>query len=145
MLFVKTPDVVYGLYAGLLAANVAMVLLGLVILGPCLWLVSRPKHYLMAFILALVVTGVYAIEQSLFDVGVALGVGVVGYGLRYFGVPQLPMVLGVVLGFMVESNYRRSLQLSGGEHAIFVTDPVSLGLLVAALVLLVYSVIRRND
>jgi putative tricarboxylic transport membrane protein len=144
MLFLNNPDVVYGLYAGLLAANFAMLVLGLVILTPCLWLVSRPRHYLMAFILALVVTGVYALDQSLFDVGIALAVGVVGYGLRYFGVPQLPMVLGAVLGFMVESNYRRSLQISGGEHGIFVTDPVSLGLLLVAAALLVYSLAKRN-
>jgi putative tricarboxylic transport membrane protein len=145
MLFVKSPEVVHGLYAGLLAANIAMLLLGLIILGPCLWLVSRPKHYLMAFILALVVTGVYAIEQSLFDVGMALAVGVLGYGLRYLGVPQLPLVLGVVLGFMVESNYRRSLQLSGGEHSVFVTDPVAAALLIVAAALLLYSLARRND
>lgn len=145
MLFTKNPEVVYGLYAGLLIANIAMVLIGLVILTPCLWLVTRPKHYLMAFILALVVTGVYAIEQSLFDVGIALGVGVLGYGLRCFGVPQLPMVLGAVLGFMIESNYRRALVLSAGDHGIFVQDPVSLGLLVAAAVLLVYSLARRHD
>lgn len=145
MLFVKSPEVVYGLYAGLLVANIAMVVLGLVILTPCLWLVSRPKHYLMAFVLVLVVTGVYAIEQSLFDVAIALGVGVLGYGLRYFGVPQLPLVLGAVLGFMVESNYRRSLQLSGGEHLIFLQDPVSLGLLVCAAALVAYSLVKRND
>ena len=145
MLFVKNPDVVYGLYAGLLVANIAMLILGLVILTPCLWLVTRPRHYLMAFILALVVTGVYAIEQSLVDVGIALGIGVVGYGLRYFGVPQLPMVLGAVLGFMVESNYRRSLVLSGGEHSIFLSDPVSLGLLIAAAVLVVYALAKRHD
>ncbi|HEY7598662.1 MAG TPA: tripartite tricarboxylate transporter permease [Candidatus Limnocylindrales bacterium] len=145
MLFAKNPDVVYGLYAGLLVANLAMLLLGLVVLTPCLWLVTRPKHYLMAFILALVVTGVYAIEQSLFDVGVALGVGVLGYGLRCAGVPQLPLVLGAVLGFMLESNYRRSLVLSGGDHAIFVQDPVSLGLLALAALLVVYSLARRND
>jgi putative tricarboxylic transport membrane protein len=145
MLFVKNPEVVYGLYSGLLVANIAMVVLGLVILTPCLWLVSRPKHYLMAFILVLVVTGVYAIGQSLFDVGIALGVGVLGYGLRYFGVPQLPLVLGAVLGFMVESNYRRALQLSGGEHLIFLQDPVSLGLLICAAALVVYSLIKRNE
>lgn len=145
MLFVKNPEVVYGLYSGLLVANIAMVVLGLVILTPCLWLVSRPKHYLMAFILVLVVTGVYAIGQSLFDVGIALGVGVLGYGLRYFGVPQLPLVLGAVLGFMVESNYRRALQLSGGEHLIFLQDPVSLGLLICAAALVVYSLIKRSE
>ena len=99
----------------------------------------------MAFILALVVTGVYAIEQSLFDVGMALAVGVLGYGLRYFGVPHLPLVLGAVLGFMIESSYRRSLVLSGGDHRIFVQDPVSLGLLVAAAALVVYSLLKRND
>ena len=55
------------------------------------------------------------------------------------------MVLGAVLGFMVESNYRRSLVLSGGEHSIFLQDPVSLGLLIAAGVLVVYSLVKRND
>jgi putative tricarboxylic transport membrane protein len=144
MLFVKNPEVVYGLYAGLFVANIAMVVLGLLILTPCLWLVSRPKHYLMAFILALVVTGVYAIEQSLFDVALALGAGVLGYGLRYFRIPQLPLVLGVVLGFMVESNYRRALQISGGDHAIFVQDPVSLALLVVAALLILYS-LRKSS
>ncbi|HLB14735.1 MAG TPA: hypothetical protein VJM14_07390, partial [Burkholderiales bacterium] len=47
----------------------------------------------------------------------------------FFGIPQLPLVLGVVLGFMVESNYRRALVLSSGDHSIFVQDPISLGLL----------------
>lgn len=145
MLFVKSPEIVYGLYGGLLVANIAMFVIGLVILTPCLWLVNRPKHYLMAFILALVVSGVYAIEQSLFDVALALGAGVLGYGMRYFGIPQLPLVLGVVLGFLVESNYRRSLVISAGDHGIFLRDPVSLGLLVVAAAFLLYSLVKRND
>ncbi len=142
-LFTKNPEVVYGLYAGLLVANVAMLVLGLVILTPCLWLVNRPKPYLMAFILALIVSGIYALEASLFDVGLVLAAGVLGYGLRYFGIPPLPLVLGVVLGFMVESNYRRALVLSGGEHAIFWQDPISLGLLVAAAAVLALSLRRE--
>ncbi len=143
MLFQKAPDVVAGLYAGLFAANILMVLAGLVILTPCIWLVNRPKHWLVAFILALVCSGVYAIEQSAFDVGLVLGFGVVGYAMRRLGVPVLPVVLGVVLGFMVESNYRRSLVLSGGDHAIFAEDPVSLGLLVAAAAMTAWSIHRE--
>lgn len=139
MLFEKAPHVVYGLYAGLLIANIAMLLIGLVILTPCIWLVNRPKPWLIAFILALVVSGVYSVHQSLFEVGLVLAIGAAGYVLRMFQVPLLPMVLGVVLGFMIESNYRRSLLLSGGDHAIFVTDRVSLGLLVAAAALALYS------
>jgi putative tricarboxylic transport membrane protein len=143
LLFEKSPDVVYGLYAGLLVANIAMLVLGLVILTPCLWLVNRPKPYLMAFILALVVSGIYAMEASFFDVGLVLAAGVIGYGLRYFDVPTLPLVLGVVLGFMVESNYRRALVLSGGDHAIFVEDPISLGLLLAAAAVVALSLRRE--
>ena len=75
--------------------------------------------------------------------GLVLGVGVLGYLLRYCNVPLLPMVLGVVLGFMIESNYRRSLLLTGGDHNIFVTDNVSLGLLILAAVLTAYSLWRE--
>ena len=143
MLFTKAPDVVYGLYAGLFIANIAMLLLGLVILNPCIWLVNRPKPYLIAGILALVMTGVYALHQSVFDIAIALGVGVLGYCMRMLRIPVLPMVLGLVLGYMVESNYRRSLLISSGDHSIFVTDLVSAGLLALALVLAVYTGVKE--
>ena len=87
MLFVKNPDVVNGLFTGLFIANIAMLILGYLIMAPCLWLVNRPKPYLMGFIYAFVVSGVYAIEASLFHVGVALLFGVIGYAMRYFKVP----------------------------------------------------------
>ena len=139
MLFQKAPEVVYGLYGGLLIANIAMLLIGLVILSPCMWLVNRPKPYLIAFILALVMSGVFAIQQSLFDCALVLLIGVLGYAMRLLKIPVLPMVLGMVLGFMVESNYRRSLLISGGEHSIFVTDTASAILLGLSAVLSAYS------
>jgi putative tricarboxylic transport membrane protein len=143
MLFAKAPEVVYGLYGGLFIANIAMLLIGLVILNPCIWLVNRPKPYLIAGILALVMTGVYALHQSVFDLAMVLGIGVVGYGMRLLRVPVLPMVLGLVLGYMVESNYRRSLLISSGEHSIFVTDKVSAGLLALALLLTIYTGVKE--
>jgi putative tricarboxylic transport membrane protein len=143
MLFVTNPDVVNGLYAGLFVANIAMVVIGYLVMGPCMWLVSRPKPYLMAFVYALVVSGVFTIQTSLFQVGIALLFGVVGFGMRYFEVPILPMVLGVVLGFMVESNYRRALVLSGGDPTTFLRDPISLGLLVLAAIFVIGSLVRR--
>ena len=143
MLFTKAPDVVYGLYGGLFVANIAMLLIGLVILNPCIWLVNRPKPYLIAGILALVMTGVYALHQSVFDIAMTLLVGVLGYGMRLLRIPVLPMVLGLVLGYMVESNYRRSLLISGGDHSIFMTDWVSAGLLALSLVLALYTGIKE--
>lgn len=139
MLFQKAPEIVWSLYGGLLFANIAMLLIGLVILSPCIWLVNRPKPYLMAIILALVMTGVYAMHQSIFEIGMVLAIGVLGYGMRLLKIPVLPLVLGLVLGSLVESNYRRSLLISSGEHSIFVTDPISLVLLVLAAALTLYT------
>jgi putative tricarboxylic transport membrane protein len=109
-----------------------------------MWLVSRPKPYLVAFIYALVVSGVYAIENSLFHTGLALAFGVLGCAMRFFGLPVLPLVLGVVLGFMVESNYRRALVLSDGDHGTFFRDPVSAGLLVLAFLFVIGSMVREK-
>lgn len=142
MLFQKAPDIVWSLYGGLFFANIAMLLIGLVILAPCIWLVNRPKPYLMAFILALVMSGVYAMHQSIFEIGLVLALGVMGYGMRLLKLPVLPLVLGLVLGAMVESNYRRSLLISGGDHSIFVTDTVSLVLLLLALALMLYTGVK---
>jgi putative tricarboxylic transport membrane protein len=143
LLFVQHSEVVNGLYSGLFTANIAMVIIGYAIMTPCIWLVSRPKPYLMAFIYALVVSGVYAIESSLFHVGLVLAFGVLGFAMRMFKVPLLPMVLGVVLGFMVESNYRRALVLSGGDHMTFIQDPISAGLLAVAVLFVIGSVVRH--
>ena len=139
MLFAKAPEVVYGLYGGLFIANIAMLLIGLVILSPCIWLVNRPKPYLIAGILALVMSGVYAIHQSVFEIFLVIGVGVVGYAMRWLKLPVLPLVLGLVLGYLVESNYRRSLLISGGDLMIFLTDKVSLILLALAVLLTAYT------
>ena len=143
LLLAKNPEFVNGLFAGLFAANVAMVVLGYLIMTPCLWLVNRPKPYLMAFIYAFVVSGVYSIETSIFHVGLVLMFGVVGYAMRYFKLPFLPMVLGVILGFMVESNYRRSLSLSDGDHLTFVQDPIARVLLALALLVVAGSLVRH--
>ncbi len=151
-LFEENGDVVVGLYTGLVVANLSLLFIGLLILPVCLWLVNRPKAYLMAFIYALIFSGVYSIDHSLFDVALVLVVGVAGVFMRLAGLPMLPAVLGVVLGYLIESNYRRSLVLSGGDHGIFVEDAIALGLLSTALLFIAgslttraYLFLRRRD
>jgi putative tricarboxylic transport membrane protein len=143
LLFSRHPDVVYGLFGGLFVANIAMLLIGMVILTPAIWLVNRPKPYLLAVIYALIFSGIYSVNHSLFDLGIVLAAGVLGYLMRVFAFPFLPLVLALVLGYLIESNYRRSLLLTGGDHAVFLQDPVSLGLLITALVFLVGSIARE--
>jgi putative tricarboxylic transport membrane protein len=142
LLFEKHPDVIYGLFGGLFVANAAMFIIGILVLTPTIWLVNRPKPYLMAAIYALILSGVYTIDHSLFDLAVVLVAGAVGYVMRLFGFPFLPLVLGLVLGYLIEANYRRSLLLTGGDHIVFLQDPVSLGLLVTALIFVVGSAWR---
>ena len=136
-LFEQNSDVILGLYAGSFVADIAQVAIGILILPVCVWLVNRPKAYRSAFILALVMSGVYTVHTSLFDVGIVLSAGLLGYFMKYFGFPFLPAVLGVVLGTkLIESNYRRSLVLSGGDYHIFFEDPIAVGFfIVAALIM----------
>jgi putative tricarboxylic transport membrane protein len=142
-LFEQNPNVVIGLYTGSLVATLAQIAVGILILPVCIWLVNRPRPYLSGFIFALVVSGIYTINSTMFDVGLVLFGGLIGYLMRLSGFPFLPAVLGVVLGPLVESNYRRSLQLTGGDHVIFAEDRIALGLLVVSALFVVISLLRE--
>ncbi len=144
LLFSKHPDVVYGLFGGLFIANLAMLVLGMVLLTPVMWLVNRPKPYLQGCVFVLILSGVYSVDNTVFDLWLMLGLAVIGYLMRVMSFPLLPMVLGVVLGFMIESNYRRSLLLARGDHMIFLQDPISAALLGLAVLLIVTSFWREH-
>jgi len=105
--------------------------------------VNRPRPYLNAAILVLVFSGVYSINHSLFDLGVVLAAGALGYVLRVLRFPNLPLILGLVLGYMVESNYRRSLLLSQGDHMVFFQNGVSAFLMVCAILVLVLAALNE--
>jgi putative tricarboxylic transport membrane protein len=142
-LFEENQDIVIGLYAGSFVADIGQILVGTLILPVCIWLVNRPKPYLSGFIMALVMSGVYTVHMSLFDLGIVLTAGLLGYFMRYFGFPFLPAVLGVVLGGLVESNYRRSLVLSGGDISIFLEDPIAIAFLVLAVLIVTGSLLNE--
>ena len=142
LVFDQHPEVIYGLFSGLVIANFAQLIVGILLLTPAIWLVHRPKPYLLAAIYALIFSGIYSIDNTLFDLYLVLIAGAIGFVMRRLGFPFLPLVLGLVLGYLIESNYRRSLLLTGGEHRVFIEDPISLGLLIAAVVLIVGSAVR---
>jgi putative tricarboxylic transport membrane protein len=142
-LFEQANDVVIGLYAGSLVATLAQIAVGILILPVCMWLVGRPRPYLAGFIFALVLSGIYTVNSSVFDIGLVLVGGIIGYLMRIAQFPFLPAVLGVVLGPMIESNYRRSLLLSDGDHMVFLEDRIGLGLLILAAIFVVISLYRE--
>ncbi len=143
MLFTRSADVVSGLYAGLLVAAISLLFIGMAMMPACIWLVNRPRPYLSAFIFALIMSGIYSINNSLFDLGIVLAAGVLGLFMRILKFPFLPAVLGLVLGYMIESNFRRSLVLSGDELGIFIDDRISLFLLSLAALFVAGSLGKR--
>jgi len=141
-LFEQNADVVMGLYLGSFVAIVGQLLFGILLLPVCVWLVNRPRPYLAGFILALILSGIFTLDHSVFHVGFVLAMGLVGYLMRRAGFPFLPLILGTVLGHMVESSYRRSLVLSDGDLGIFLEDPIAVGLLLVSFGFIVFSLGR---
>jgi putative tricarboxylic transport membrane protein len=131
LLFVERPDIVYSLFAALLVANVVLLVLGL--FGARLWVKVTiiPKKVLLPAILAVSIIGSFAVSYSFFDVGTCLAFGIVGWILKKFDIPGSPIVLGMVLGKLAETNFRRAVIMGG--YNVFFTRPVSLILLLLAI------------
>jgi len=99
-----------------------------------------PYSRLMPIIMVLCTVGAFAIASRVFDIWVMLAFGVIGYVLRVLGFPLAPLILGVVLGPILDANLRRGLVLSGGSLAPFFTRPISLVLWVTIVVTVLLGV-----
>ena len=143
MLFERSSDIVHALYAGLFTSAIGLLFIGMALLPVCIWIVNRKRAYLNAFIFALILSGIYSIHNSLFDLSIMLAAGVVGFLMRLLKFPFLPTVLGLVLGYLVESNFRRSLVISGDDYGIFIDHRISLALLCLSAIFILGSVLKR--
>ena len=136
MLFAEHPVLVYSIFLGMFVANVAMLVLGLSSLRLFVKVLSVPKSILTPMIFVLCVVGSYAINTSFFDVGVMLFFGVLGYFLQKADASVSPAVLGLILGPMAESNFRRALLMSEGNYGIFFTSPIAWVFLILTVITL---------
>ncbi|HEX6610543.1 MAG TPA: tripartite tricarboxylate transporter permease [Hyphomicrobiaceae bacterium] len=141
-LFQERPDLVWAVIASFFVGNVILVILNLPLVGLWAKLLEVPFHYIAVGTLLFCILGAYSINQSLFDVWVMLGFGIIGYFLRKLDFPLAPAVLGLILGPMLEKSLRTSLEMSAGNFGIFITRPISAVLLAVAAVVLVVSALR---
>ena len=128
LLFTQRPDVAWGLIASMYIGNAMLLMLNLPLVGIFARLLSVPAWVLYPGVLALSFAGVYAVSNSAFDLLVAIGFGIMGWMFRKLDVPLVPIVLGFVLGRMLEDNLRRALSLSDGSVVELVASPVSIAL-----------------
>ena len=132
MIMVESPQFVYDVVAMMLFATIGILIYGLVLTKALTQVLRVPQHFIVPIIFVLCAVGSFAIAGRLFDVYVMLVFGLIGYGLRHFGYPMAPLVLGIVLGDLLEKNLRRALLLSDGDLTPFFTRPISA--VIAALV-----------
>ncbi len=129
-LFLDRPNVIYGIFASLLLAN--FVLLGAGFLGARLWvrITDVPRQVLFVLIAFMSVVGSFAVRNSPVDVAFCIGFGLLGWWFKKAGLPLAPVVLGLVLGGIAETNFRRAIMMDG--ISVFSTRPVALLLLILA-------------
>jgi putative tricarboxylic transport membrane protein len=132
-LFEQTPDLVWALIASLFVGNVMLLALNLPLIRVWVKVLQIPRSLLYAGILVFATLGVYAASGSVVDVLVAYGIGVIGLFMRYLEFPIAPVILGVILGPLMEIQFRRALLLSDGDLSVFVTRPLTLTLLLLAV------------
>jgi putative tricarboxylic transport membrane protein len=133
LIMIEFPTFVYDVVAMVLFANFAMLILGLSMVRTLVKVLLIPRERLMPIIFVLCLIGSFAITTRLFDVWVMLAFGVIGYYMREMDYPMAPLILGIVLGDIVDKNLRRGLVLSDGSLGPFLTRPIS-GVLVAIIV-----------
>ena len=137
MLFAEQPVLVYTLIASLFIGNALLLVINLPLIKMWVQVLRVPAPYLFAGILVFAMVGAYSIKNSMFDLVVAISIGILGMLLRRFGYPITPLILGAILGPMAETEFRRSMQLSMGDVSTFVSTPftwVTYSLMVVALV-----------
>ncbi len=143
LLFQKNPELVWGVIASMYIGNVMLLILNLPLVG--IWASMLRVRYsiLMPMIVVFCFIGVYSVDNSLFDVGIMLVFGILGYFMQKFRFPAAPMVLALVLGPMVEMSLAQSLTMSHGDISILFTRPTALVLFVLTMLFVTLPLTRR--
>ncbi|KMJ56395.1 hypothetical protein AB685_22220 [Bacillus sp. LL01] len=142
LLFTEHPEIPYSIFASLLISIPIMLAVGL--FGVKMWVnvTLIPKKVLAVMVAGICVLGAYAYSNSMYSVWVMLIAGLIGYLFRKINIPTTPIVLAMVLGFMMEVNFRRALVVSEGSYFFFLSRPIAFVLIVAAILTLFVPIIR---
>ena len=139
MILIESPAFIFEVAAMLFWASLAIMILGLVLARPMLTVLQVPRALLMPVVFTLCVVGSFAIASRVFDIYVMIGFGLLGFALRLMHYPIAPLVLGVVLGEMLDRNFRRGMVLSDGSLEPLFTRPICAVLAAVTLLVLVWD------
>ncbi|UOO88347.1 tripartite tricarboxylate transporter permease [Vitreoscilla massiliensis] len=141
-LFTEQPDIVWGLIASLFIGNVILLILNIPLVGLFAKMLNTPNYILIPAIATVSFVGVYAIHSNTFDLVLMVALGILGYCMRKLNFPLSALILGYVLGEMMESNLRRALSISHGDINILFQGPIVLTLWALAALMIVLPIYR---
>jgi len=139
LLFSQHATFVWAVIASLYIGNVILLILNLPLVGWWAKLLKIPYNILVVFILIFCIIGAYSLNNSMFDVGMMIFCGVLGYFFKKLEFPLAPAILTLILGPLMERTLRESLSLSQGDYSIFFTRPISLFFLIVTAIILATS------
>jgi putative tricarboxylic transport membrane protein len=126
------PEVFWGVIASMYIGNIVLLILNLPLIPMFARVLRMPRAMLLPMIVVFCMLGVYGLSFSTFDLWLLIGFGLLGYGMRMAGFPAAPLILGLILGSLMERAMRQALQIAGGDWSVFVTKPISATLLALA-------------
>ncbi|MFT7053874.1 MAG: putative tricarboxylic transport membrane protein [Psychromonas sp.] len=141
LLFTQNPEIVYGIFSSMIVANIIMLLIGFLGIRFFCRIIEVPKIIMIPIIIFLSIIGAYAINNSMFDVGIAITFGLLGLVLNKMEIPSSPILLAIILGPMAETNLRRSLIMYDGSWSFLYERPIALAFILFAI-FSVYSTLR---
>jgi len=134
LLFTQNPDVVWGLIAALFIGNLMLLVMNIPMVGLFVRVLMVPPRILMPIVAMIAFVGIYGISGSSFDLMVMIVFGLMGWVLRKLDVPLVPVILGVLLGNLMEANLRRAMTISDGDWTVLFASPLSIGLWTISIV-----------
>jgi putative tricarboxylic transport membrane protein len=142
-LVTQMPELFWGVIASFWIGNLLLLLLNIPFIGVWVSILKVPYRYLYPAVICLVCIGVYAINNNVFDVWLVLFFGIVGYVMRLLEFEPAPLLIGFILGPLLEENLRRALLLFRGDYSMFLQRPISATLIAMSVLLLVYIIWSR--
>ena len=145
LLFKNNPEIVYAVFASIIIACFVLLIEGLILAQYMGKLITIPKKILLPIILLLCIVGAFAIRRSVFDIGIALIFGILGYFLQKLNFGVVPVLLGLILGPIAESNLRRALIISRGNLTIFFNNWLDISLILLGVLSLIFGIKLSNS
>lgn len=144
LLIERSPELFWGLAASMYIGNLFLLMLNLPLVGVFVRVLSLPRWFLIPGVAGMSFVAVYAVNASVFDLWLMAGFGILGYFLRKAKIPLAPVILGLVLGPLMEKNLRRALALSDGEWGVLASSPLSVAIWAATVGILLLPFVWKR-